>query len=202
MRRPAAMLVLAACLLAAGSLAAFLGRAERATPPPGRADGIVVLTGGADRVAAGLRLLADGRGRVLLISGVGGEAGFAQLARRAGADPALGSRVTLGREAASTWGNAQETAGWVRANGIHSLIVVTAYYHMPRALAELSRALPDVDLYPVSVWPPGLHGLAALRLLADEYPKWLAAETGLSALASRERGEQETDSRTPVRLGG
>ncbi len=199
-RWPIAVAALA-CLVLAGSLAAFLSRAESTAPLPAHADGIVALTGGADRIATALRLLGDGRGRILLISGVGGEAGFAQLARQAGADPALGSRVTLGRVAASTHGNAQETAGWARANGIRSLIVVTAYYHMPRALAELSRALPNVALYPVAVRPS--DGPPALRLLAAEYPKWLAAEMGLSGLASREPAEQESESRLrPARLGG
>ena len=57
-------------------------------------------------------------------------------------------------------------------NGVHTLIVVTAGYHMKRALAELYRAAcPAVT----SVSGAGgysrlrLHGAAALRLLAGEY---------------------------------
>ena len=159
-----------------------------AVPPPPRADGIVALTGGAGRVDAALRLLADGRAGQLLISGVGGAAEFAALAQRAGVDPHLGSRVTLGRAAASTRGNATETADWVHENNIRSLIVVTGFYHMPRALAELGRVLPGVALYPMPVWPPAPREAAApamLRLLAGEYTKWLAAEAGLSALDPR-----------------
>jgi hypothetical protein len=58
---------------------------------------------------------------------------------------------------------------------------------MPRALAELSRALPGIMLYPVPVVPAavGHRSAATLRLLAGEYVKWLASEAGLSALASR-----------------
>jgi uncharacterized SAM-binding protein YcdF (DUF218 family) len=81
--------------------------------------------------------------------------------------------------------NATETADWVRANGLQSLIVVTAGYHMKRALTEMARVLPDVTLYPAPVVPPGLRNaprLRALRLLAGEYTKWLAAEVGLSRL--------------------
>ncbi len=165
----------------------FLHAAWVTVEPPATADGIVALTGGAERVATALKLLAEGRARVLLISGVGGALDFAALARRAGVDPDLSDRVTLGRAAASTHGNAAETAEWARANGLHALIVVTAGYHMPRALAELSRALPEVALYPVPVLPPAMRqpGLTALRLLASEYTKWLAAEGGLSALGSR-----------------
>jgi uncharacterized SAM-binding protein YcdF (DUF218 family) len=194
-RRPSgghrlALLVALPALLAlawAGGFVWFLHAAWITVEPPAAADGIVALTGGAERVATALKLLAEGRARVLLVSGVGGSTEFAALAHRAGVDPGLGGQVTLGRAAASTHGNATETAEWAHANGLHSLIVVTAGYHMPRALAELSRALPEVALYPVPVLPPAMRqpGLTALRLLAGEYTKWLAAEGGLSALGSR-----------------
>jgi uncharacterized SAM-binding protein YcdF (DUF218 family) len=93
--------------------------------------------------------------------------------------------VTVGRSATDTLGNADETAAWAHANNVHSLIVVTAGYHMKRALTELGRKLPDVALYPAPVVPPALRGgtqLSTLRLLADEYTKWLAAELGLTRL--------------------
>jgi uncharacterized SAM-binding protein YcdF (DUF218 family) len=181
------------CAWSAG-FAWFLHVAVATTAPPPSADGIVVLTGGAERVETALRLLADGRARLLLVSGVGGAAEFNELARRAGVAPTLAPRVTLGRAAASTRGNAAETADWARAHALRSLIVVTAGYHMPRALAELGRAMPDVALYPVPVLSPALRAerdAATLRLLAGEYTKWLATEAGLSALVSRteERGQ-------------
>ncbi len=166
----------------------FLRLAERTPPPPPHADAIVALTGGAGRVEAALRLLAEGRARIALVSGVGGAAEFAALAHRAGVDPVLGARVTLGREAQSTRGNAAETAAWARANDVRSLIVVTAFYHMPRALAELARAMPWVALHPVPVRPG-----ASWRLLVGEYAKFLAAELGLTefdlhGLLHREHG--------------
>jgi uncharacterized SAM-binding protein YcdF (DUF218 family) len=175
-------------LLWAAGFAWFLHTTRTESAPPPRADGIVALTGGAGRVEAALRLLAQGRAQRLLISGVGGATDFSVLAHLAGVDPQLGSRVTLGHAAASTHGNAAETADWVHEQGMRSLIVVTASYHMPRALAELGRALPEVTLYPVPVLPPGLRAggePGILRLLAGEYTKWLAAEVGLSALDPR-----------------
>ena len=188
-RRLAPPLALLAVLALAwvGGFVWFLRAAWVTTEPPAAADGIVALTGGAERVETALKLLAEGRARVLLISGVGGAADFAELARRAGVDPALRSRVTLGRTATTTRGNAAETAEWARANDLTSLIVVTAGYHMPRALAELSRAMPGLALYPAPVLPPAMRqpGLTELRLLAGEYSKWLATEAGLSALGSR-----------------
>jgi uncharacterized SAM-binding protein YcdF (DUF218 family) len=146
------------------------------------------LTGGADRVAAGLHLLREGRGRVLLISGVGGGVDLETLARKAGIDAGpLAGRITLGREATTTIGNANETASWVRDQNLHSLLVVTASYHMMRAMTELGRTLPEVRLIPAPVVPPALRGgggLATIRLLAHEYTKWLAAEVGLTRLGS------------------
>jgi uncharacterized SAM-binding protein YcdF (DUF218 family) len=114
---------------------------------------------------------------------------------------ALAPKVTLGRAAASTHGNATETADWARTHAVRSLIVVTAGYHMPRALAELGRALPGVPLYPVPVQPPAMRsetGAATFRLLAGEYTKWLATEAGLSAIVSR--GEERAQA--PEHRGG
>jgi uncharacterized SAM-binding protein YcdF (DUF218 family) len=186
------LLLPAAAMLAwLAGFAWFVHTAWSLTPPPPRADGIVVLTGGAERVQAGLRLLQQGVSHRLLVSGVGHAAAFAQLAHLAGVGAGLAPEVTLGRNALTTHGNAEETASWVAKNGIRSLIVVTAGYHMPRALAELRRSLPGVTLYPVAVQPPGTRALAepsALRLLAGEYTKFLVASLGLTDWAGRVLG--------------
>ncbi len=161
----------------------FLGRATCPMPSPPPADGIVVLTGGSNRIETGMRLLAHGRAPRLLISGVLPGTNAAFLAREAGVDPALTlGRVTLGQSAISTRGNAQEAAAWVRQHGVRTLIVVTAYYHMPRALAELRRALPHTTLYPVPVRPaPGPDNtiIRRIELLGGEYFKYLAVRLGL-----------------------
>lgn len=169
----------------AGGLGWFIWAADRTLPAPPRADGIVALTGGADRVEVALRLLATGRAGRLLVSGIGPGPDLVSLARRAGVEAApLAPRVELGRRATSTRGNAAETAAWVRTQDIHSLIVVTAWYHMPRALTEIGRAVPGVVLYPAPVDPEGSHqpGLAMARLLAEEYTKYLASRLDLTAL--------------------
>jgi uncharacterized SAM-binding protein YcdF (DUF218 family) len=164
----------------------FIQYAARPVPPPPEADGIVALTGGAERVETALRLLQAHRARWLLLSGIGIGVDLTVLARRAGVDPApLAAQVTLGRWAASTRGNALEAAAWVRDHDIRTLIVVTAYYHMPRALTELRRALPGVTLYPEPVLRPqsGFLGpLVTLRLTAEEYTKYLLALLGVTAV--------------------
>jgi len=174
-----------ACLV---GFAWFLHLADSRTQAPAHTDGIVALTGGPERVETALRLLADGRADRLLLSGIGGGAELPELAHRAGVDPLpLAPRVTIDRNAATTKGNALATAGWARSNNIQSLLVVTATYHMPRALTELARTLPGVTLHPLPVAPPERSTEAPLRLMAEEYIKFLVTATGLtSVLPERE----------------
>ncbi len=183
-------LLLLTGLVTAGGFVWFVADIKRPNPPPPRADGIVVLTGGAERVETGLRLLADGQARLLLVSGVAHGADLAELAHLAGVNPApLAGRVTIGHLAVSTRGNAAETRAWAASHAIRSLIVVTAFYHMPRALAELRPVLPNVELHPVSVHSRLPQGgltlgsqLVNWRVLADEYVKYLAVSVGLGHL--------------------
>ena len=178
--------VLPMLLLAAG-FAHFLALAAAGPAEPERpTDGIAVLTGGAERVETGLRLLREGRARVLLVSGVHRDVTLADLAHRAAMGPGdLAGRVTLGHEATSTRGNAAEIAAWARAEHLDSIRVVTAGYHMPRALLELRRALPEVALLPHPMLPATLRDAGAagrLRtwsLLVREYLKYLAVRAGL-----------------------
>lgn len=175
-------LMLAAILIAAwgAGLAWFIRDARRAPRLPPPCDGIVALTGGQGRIETSLRLMAERRAALLLISGVDPHAVLGDFLMRT---PHLlplevWLHTTLGRQAASTLGNADETAQWVRAHDVHSLIVVTAGYHIRRAMMEIARAVPDVALYPYPVQPPAmLHTdrLATWRLLVVEYDKWLLA---------------------------
>lgn len=187
--RRVALAVAAGLALAwSGGFLWFVHRASVPLAPPATADAIVALTGGSGRIETALQLLAARRARIALLSGVGAGVELGELARRAGVEPApLAARVTLGRQATSTRGNAAETVAWARDNQVRSLIVVTAGYHMPRALIEMARAMPEIALYPATVAPPGSNGPAGirdagmLRLMAEEYTKWLAASLGLSA---------------------
>jgi uncharacterized SAM-binding protein YcdF (DUF218 family) len=194
----------AACWL--GGFVWFMHFTRRPAEPPPHTDGIVALTGGAGRVELALHLLASGQADRLLLSGIGGGTDLPTLGRRAGIDTTpLADRVTLGRYAASTRGNGVETAAWAEQNRISSLIVVTAAYHMPRALAELHQALPDRQLFPWPVLPPsaeagsGEHG-PGLRVEAEEYTKYLITASGLSAWFPHR--EPVLASGTPAGAGG
>ncbi|SDB61736.1 YdcF family protein [Belnapia rosea] len=168
----------------------FLLVVARGPAEPGRqTDGIAVLTGGAERVETGLRLLREGRAEHLLVSGVHPQVTLADVARLAAMEPeALADRVALGPRATTTRGNAREIAEWARAAQLRSLRVVTAGYHMPRALLELRRSLPEIELVAHPVVPARLRDPAAggrartWSLLAGEYLKFLAAWAGLPYL--------------------
>jgi uncharacterized SAM-binding protein YcdF (DUF218 family) len=147
-----------------------------------RADAIVALTGGEARIPEAVRLLALGKGRRLLISGVNPTTTRKELSGLAPNNQHLfRCCIDVGREARDTIGNADETSQWVRERRFKSLIVVTADYHMPRSLAELRRALPDVELIPYPVRPRNVHVNAwwvypgTLQLLVSEYVKFMPA---------------------------
>ena len=146
------------------------------------ADGIVVLTGGTSRVADALELLAAGRGKRLLISGVNPGTTTSDIAHQAaGYDKLLKCCVDLDYSAINTLGNAVETRRWAIDRGFHSLVIVTSSYHMPRALAEISHQLPDVTLIPFPVvsdrlrLEPWWSNGATTRLVLSEYFKYLYA---------------------------
>jgi len=110
-------------------------------------DGIVVLTGGSERISAGLQLLARGKARMMLLSGVHRKTNPKTLAELSKSTPELFSCcVELGREATDTVGNAVETAAWVKRKQVRTLRLVTSAYHMPRSLVEFRRQLPDVRI--------------------------------------------------------
>ncbi len=150
------------------------------------ADAIVVLTGGDERIREGARLLAEGKGRRLLISGVGRQVAKEHMRRSTGLNEVLfNCCVDLGHEAVNTTGNADETAKWARIWHYQRLIVVTSSYHMPRSLAEFYRALPNVaiDTYPAISGAyysePWWRHTYTRRMVVIEYLKFLPAATRL-----------------------
>jgi uncharacterized SAM-binding protein YcdF (DUF218 family) len=171
--------VLVALLL--GGFVLFANVATRRAPAQlPRADGIVVLTGGGQRIETAIHLLREGSGRRLLISGVNRQTTREEVRRLVSPAGALfDCCVDIGYEALDTAGNADETRAWVERHAYAGLIVVTASYHMPRSLAEIGRALPGVRLVPYPVVPKGLQlepwwlHYGATRILASEYLKFL-----------------------------
>lgn len=173
-------------------------------PPLDRgADGIVALTGGASRISDAVELLASGRGRRLLITGVAPTTNTAELIRLAPESERLFSCcIDLDYSAVNTVGNATQTRRWARERGFRSLVVVTSRYHMPRAMLEIAHRLPDVTLIPFPVVSaqaraePWWSNAGTAKVLVFEYLKLIvaAARIGLepastaNEIAPRGRG--------------
>lgn len=140
-------------------------------PPEGgiRFDGIVVLTGGPGRVQAGLDALASGNGKRLLISGVNAELANETILNAIASDRAAQDCcIDLGRQARDTYGNATEASDWAAEHDFHSLLIITADYHLPRALIEFGREMQDVELVAQAV-----DAHAPILSVASEFNKYL-----------------------------
>lgn len=149
------------------------------------ADAIIVLTGGNDRIAQGVKLLAKGKAEKLLISGVNRKSEFSDLLSVQGVDDllavgaGLADKISLGRKAVNTVGNAEEAKEWASKNNVKSIILVTANYHMPRALVEFRKLLPSTEIEPYPVFPKNFNKKNWMDdkfvrdLIVREYNKYL-----------------------------
>ncbi len=147
-------------------------------------DAIVVLTGGSERLQAGIELLRHSKGKMLLISGVHKGIGKETLLASYGdelPETLVECCVHLGHAAADTVGNAAETAEWMKHWELKSLRLVTAHYHMPRSLMLFREAMPKAKIIAHPVFPNAVMlGGWWLRpgtalLLMSEYNKYLLA---------------------------
>jgi uncharacterized SAM-binding protein YcdF (DUF218 family) len=147
----------------------------------GATDGIVVLTGDSARISEAIELLADRRGKRLLISGANRGTTAAEISRL---NPDFTRWIQCCVDfdrALNTLGNAIETRRWAERRRFRSLTVVTSDYHMPRAMAEIAHQLPNTRLVAFPVMSERLrtdHWWAsgpAMRLLLTEYVKYIMA---------------------------
>jgi uncharacterized SAM-binding protein YcdF (DUF218 family) len=173
-------------LIAALIFGGFLRFADSVTtlkpPAEPRADAIIVLTGGYQRIDQAVELLQKGAGKRLLISGAHPSTTPAQI-RRMTQGPAdlFSCCVDIGYDALDTIGNAEEASNWIHAKGYKSILVVTNNYHMPRSLAELAYVDPDTQFIPYPVVNSDLKTRNwftdpnALRVMLAEYGKVLLA---------------------------
>jgi len=186
LRRFVRIAILAFVVIAGAVFGGFLWFADSVAtmrPPEGaRADGIIVLTGGYQRIDQAVGLLRDKVGKRLLISGVNPSTTRAQIRKMTQSSPDLfACCVDMGYKAIDTIGNANEAAGWIRDKGYTSVVVVTNNYHMHRSLHELRSASPDTEFiaYPVinsdlsrTNW---FANPDVLRTMMYEYAKFVVA---------------------------
>lgn len=182
-------------VLGAGLIGAWLGGfifftwslPREADITTSQADAVVVLTGERERLTVAMSLLRMGKGGRLLVSGVGQGINKADLKGVLGIgggpsdDDVFACCVDVGQEAKDTVGNAAEIVAWAEQYGYRSLHVVTAGYHMPRALTEIRRRATDLRLIPHPVFPKAvLHeewwaNPGTARTLVAEYNKFVVS---------------------------
>jgi uncharacterized SAM-binding protein YcdF (DUF218 family) len=190
----------AAALITIGFVV-FVFEISRAKPPDPvpKADGIVVLTGtGGGRLEAGAKLLKQGLGEHLLISGVNKSISAEKIQSLLELnDEDFSCCVTLDYEAENTYQNGKETANWARALGYESILLVTSSYHMPRAKVEISTAMDGIRITPFPVPieqkadAPWWGGKEKITGLLREYGKLLVTY-------AREPGIRPKKNKTPT----
>ncbi len=141
-----------------------------------RADGVVVFTGGRDRIKRGIALLhAEQKDTPLLISGVHTPDQLQEIASHTQTK----DLITLGYFATNTEENAEETKRWASQYGCKSLKLVTSHYHVPRSLLELKKTIPHVTILPYPVLSPifrdgrWIFNPKRWRILVSEYNKYV-----------------------------
>jgi uncharacterized SAM-binding protein YcdF (DUF218 family) len=139
----------------------------------GKADAVVVLTGGRGRVEEGIKLFRAGQGRLLLLIGVDPMVKKKELFRGQGAD-----RVFIDQASRNTVENAIYARDLIIRHNITSVKLITSRYHMKRATLIFRNALSkDVAIYPHPVDSRNLkeewwnHG-GSFRLLFSEFYKY------------------------------
>ena len=144
-------------------------------------DAVVVLTGGAGRLARGVAALDAGSAKRMFVSGVGAGTAKPALAASIGVPlKRFTTSVDLGYAAVDTRSNAIETTAWTQRHGYRSLRLVTSAAHMRRARLELAAQMPAnvtivEDAVPAEIGADGI---------AREYSKYLLRFAALSAGAA------------------
>lgn len=145
-----------------------------------RSDVIIVLTGSTGRIARGVELFKLGMADRLFISGVSRDADIsAELAEIP--QNRRNCCVTLGYAAPDTRGNALESARFIEANRLRSMILVTADFHVPRSLLEFKRVLPNTVIIAEPVINYSFHNSQwwqhrkSLFLILREFHKYTRA---------------------------
>jgi uncharacterized SAM-binding protein YcdF (DUF218 family) len=136
----------------------------------GKTDGIVVITGGSGRIEHAVEVLAQGKGRRLLVAGADPSVTKADLVHRLGGRKALMQCcVDLGSESVDTRSNAEETRRWLRRQRMRSVRLITSDWHMRRARYEFRRELGTE----FRIVPDAVRTEPGFMTLFGEYNKYL-----------------------------
>jgi len=150
---------------------------------------IVILTGGANRIKDGLKIIEDFKNSKnfnykILVSGTG--MGFTKNSLKKKLGPNFNSQliqccIDLDGVSKNTLTNASETLKWTRKNDIKEFILITSNYHMPRAILEFKNVMPNLKIYTYAITPKKhdienwLSSYQTFSLVFTEYCKFIIA---------------------------
>ena len=141
--------------------------------------GVVVLTGGKNRIEKGVDILSKGYGDKLLISGVFMPSEIeAKFSLEREKKELFKCCVSFDQKSKNTLENAEEVEKWLNQNkDIKSIILVSSYYHLPRSMMILEKKIKsDVKIYPTpAIQKNNFENqiLFHLKLIISEYFKVL-----------------------------
>ena len=150
---------------------------------------IVILTGGANRIKDGLKIIQDFKNSKninykILVSGTG--MGFTKSSLKKKLGPNFNSQliqccIDLDGVSKNTLTNASETFKWTNKNDIKEFILITSNYHMPRAILEFKNVMPNLKIYTYAITPKKhniknwLSSYQTFSLVFTEYCKFIIA---------------------------
>ncbi len=133
-------------------------------------DGIVVITGGSGRIEHAVEMLAEGKGKRLLVAGADPSVTKADLVHRLGGRNRLVQCcLDLGSESVDTRSNAEETRRWLERKRFKSVRLITSDWHMRRAGYEFRRELGEE----FTIVPDAVRSEPGFMTLFGEYNKYL-----------------------------
>ena len=130
----------------------FYKTTQSITSPKTIVDGIVILTGGNDRIKTGLEHIIELKARRVLISGVSKTVKITSFQRnQLQAYTHMLDRIDIGYGAVNTLSNALEATTWVRLHQFKTIGLVTSRFHLPRSLWLFRQAMPEIIVSPIVV---------------------------------------------------
>lgn len=139
--------------------------------------GLVVFTGGTNRIEEGAKALLDGYEGPVLVTGVYPGVTVDHLFSPYGVTPEQRARITLDYAAQTTAGNVLETGKWAEKNNITTLNVVTSTYHTARCRLLFRRYMPRLAVTIHQVHPDR----GTVRIWLKEYAKYTLVLLGIEA---------------------
>lgn len=144
----------------------------------GKADAIIVLTGGKNRIKEGAKMLSNNMADKMFISGVSQNVSTDNVLKKNDIPPEISGKIELGKAAHTTVENAMETREWIVENRVKSIYLVTSNYHTPRSLAEFEQYNPDIKIFSIPVYSDNVarkwwSKLETFKLIFSEYNKFL-----------------------------